>query len=139
MRHELARQVGSNHLHVELFEMEVYTNGLHSRFQPAIGTKIPFTRSHQNAPSDILETENDNCNNPCHPKNAEQHPAEHFKVSAKRKEIAAVCNFFILKLCQLFLLCFSLLQGMLLRILPFRFLLRHCSLRLLREAHSSLS
>ena len=97
MCHKLARQVGGNHLHVELLETEVNAYRLHSCFQPAIGTEVPFARSHQNVPSDVLKTEHDNGNQPCHTEDAKQHLAEHFQVSAKCQQIAIVlCNIVIL-------------------------------------------
>ena len=122
MRHKLARQVGGYHIHMEFVEVEIHAYRLHGRFQPAIGTEVPLTGSHKNAPSSIFKTEYDNSNQACHSKNTEQHLAEHLEVSAKCHQIAIVSNFFILKV----LMLFPYLFFRFLLLFPFlAFLLRH--------------
>ena len=123
MRHELTAKVGSNHVNMKLFEMEVYTHGIHQLFQPPISTEIPFAWCQQPFPCDILKTKYHYSNNCRHTKNAKQHLAKHLKVSTKCQQIAIILrNIVILMLLfpyQSFRLLFLLL-------FPFlAFLLRH--------------
>ena len=87
MRHELARQVGSYHADVELLKPEVEPHRLHRPFQPAVGAEVPLARGKQQPPCGVLETEHHDGNHRCHAKNAEEHLAEHLKVSAKRQQL----------------------------------------------------
>jgi len=88
MRHELARQVGGYHVHMELVEAKVNAYRLHSGFQPAVGTEVPLARCQQDLPGDVLETEHHRGRQPRHSENAEEHLAEHLQMSAKCQQIA---------------------------------------------------
>ena len=133
MRHELTRQVGGYHFHMELLETEVYAYRLHCSFQPAICTEVPFTRSHQNIPSGVFKAEHNNSNQTCHTENTKQHLTEHFKMPAKCEQIAIIHNIVILTLLFLYQFFWLLL------LFPFlAFLLRHSLLALRSAVRSCL-
>lgn len=134
MCHELARQVGGNHIHMEFVEMEVYAYRLHGCFHPAISTEIPFARCHEYAPSDVFKAEYDNSNQTSNSYNAKEHLAEHFEVTSKCQQIGIIQNIVILMLLLLYQFFWLLLR------LPFLvLLLRHSLPAPLPTARSCLS
>ena len=90
MGHKLARKVGCNHIDMELIEMKIYVNNLHNRFNPAIGAEVPLTRSKQQLPCGVLQTEHHHGNSPRHAENTEEHLTEHFKVPASSHQSLVV-------------------------------------------------
>lgn len=110
MCHKLARQVCSNHFHMELVKMEFRkANGLYCLFYPSIGTEIPLAGGHQYVPSGALHAEHDYSNCSGNSENTKEHLAEHFKVSASCHQDFIVLLSNVTFLRQAFLL-FSLLH-----------------------------
>ena len=83
MLHELAGEVGGNHIHFEWLKMKIETHRLDHSFYPAIGTKIPLAGCHKYLPGVILETEDHHGNNARYCQNAEKHLAQDFEMTAE--------------------------------------------------------
>ena len=91
MCHELARQICGYPVYMVLFETEVAeSQGMYATLYPAVCDKVPLTGRKQQTPGRVLKAEHDDGKRSRHADDAEEHPAEHLKVSAECQQVATV-------------------------------------------------